>query len=222
MPVVGVLARAGTPDDSAVFVDIKTAWVIAGIGHGHTDLTDPSSRAMSPNAARMESLPTRPSSPTTRSPRRISDLPLPLHTAELPMTSIIAAPHSEKDRTLSKWAIQRRGELPSCSCPRKSSRSSWGSSSSQALLRCSFLLVLVSHGALRRPGDSPLAAHPQGGESDDVPYRLRPADHLLDPGGRTRHRSQCSPPPWRGCLAAGDRRWPPGCSSRRRGENWGT
>ncbi len=38
MPVVGVLAPTGTPDDEAVFVDIKTTWVIAGIGHGHADV----------------------------------------------------------------------------------------------------------------------------------------------------------------------------------------
>jgi len=33
--VVGVLAPSGTADDEAVFVSVKTAWVIAGIGHGH-------------------------------------------------------------------------------------------------------------------------------------------------------------------------------------------
>ncbi|MFO7804943.1 MAG: ABC transporter permease [Paracoccaceae bacterium] len=33
--IVGVLAATGTADDEAVFVDIKTSWVIAGIGHGH-------------------------------------------------------------------------------------------------------------------------------------------------------------------------------------------
>ncbi len=38
MRVVGILARAGTPDDDAVFVDLKTAWVIEGIGHGHKDM----------------------------------------------------------------------------------------------------------------------------------------------------------------------------------------
>jgi putative ABC transport system permease protein len=38
MRVTGVLAPAGTPDDRAVLVDTKTAWVIDGIGHGHTDL----------------------------------------------------------------------------------------------------------------------------------------------------------------------------------------
>ncbi|MEM6634497.1 MAG: ABC transporter permease [Pseudomonadota bacterium] len=38
MPVVGVLAKTNTPDDGAIFVDIKTAWVIQGIGHGHEDV----------------------------------------------------------------------------------------------------------------------------------------------------------------------------------------
>ena len=39
MKVVGVLDRAHTSDDLAVFVDLKTAWVIQGLGHGHQDVT---------------------------------------------------------------------------------------------------------------------------------------------------------------------------------------
>jgi len=38
MNVVGVLEPAYSPDDQAVFVDIKTNWVIMGLGHGHEDL----------------------------------------------------------------------------------------------------------------------------------------------------------------------------------------
>ncbi len=37
MNVVGILEPTGTPDDDAVFVDVKTTWVIAGLGHGHED-----------------------------------------------------------------------------------------------------------------------------------------------------------------------------------------
>lgn len=42
--VVGTLGRGFTPDDDAVFVDLKTAWIIEGIGHGHQDVAqaDPS------------------------------------------------------------------------------------------------------------------------------------------------------------------------------------
>jgi len=42
MKVVGVLAPSGLPDDRAVFVDVRTVWVIQGLAHGHNDLTDPS------------------------------------------------------------------------------------------------------------------------------------------------------------------------------------
>ncbi|MGI9330498.1 MAG: ABC transporter permease [Gammaproteobacteria bacterium] len=38
--VAGVLAAAGTPDDEAVFVDLRTAWIIGGLGHGHENLAD--------------------------------------------------------------------------------------------------------------------------------------------------------------------------------------
>lgn len=39
MKVAGVLARSHTTDDLAVFVDLKTAWIIQGMGHGHEDVT---------------------------------------------------------------------------------------------------------------------------------------------------------------------------------------
>jgi len=39
MKIVGVLNKTHSPDDRAVFVDIKTAWVIQGLGHGHEDLS---------------------------------------------------------------------------------------------------------------------------------------------------------------------------------------
>ena len=39
MKVVGILNKSHTSDDLAVFVDLKTAWVIQGLGHGHQDVT---------------------------------------------------------------------------------------------------------------------------------------------------------------------------------------
>jgi putative ABC transport system permease protein len=41
MEVVGVLAYSDSPDDDAIFVDVKTTWVIEGLGHGHQDLSRP-------------------------------------------------------------------------------------------------------------------------------------------------------------------------------------
>jgi putative ABC transport system permease protein len=37
--VTGILAATGSPDDEAVFTDLKTAWVLNGDGHGHDDVT---------------------------------------------------------------------------------------------------------------------------------------------------------------------------------------
>lgn len=38
MKIVGVLGPSWTADDDAVFVDVRTAWIIQGLGHGHQDL----------------------------------------------------------------------------------------------------------------------------------------------------------------------------------------
>jgi len=38
MPVVGVLEPTGEADDDAVFVDIKSTWVISGLAHGHDNV----------------------------------------------------------------------------------------------------------------------------------------------------------------------------------------
>lgn len=37
MNVCGVLAGSGSADDDAVFVDLKTAWILEGLSHGHGD-----------------------------------------------------------------------------------------------------------------------------------------------------------------------------------------
>jgi putative ABC transport system permease protein len=38
MEVVGILEASDSPDDLAVFTDLKTNWIIMGLGHGHQDL----------------------------------------------------------------------------------------------------------------------------------------------------------------------------------------
>lgn len=40
MKVVGLLAESDSPDDLGVFTDVKTSWVIMGLGHGHQDLVE--------------------------------------------------------------------------------------------------------------------------------------------------------------------------------------
>jgi putative ABC transport system permease protein len=45
MSVVGVLEPSYNADDEAIFVDVKTAWVIQGLVHGHQDLAAPEAAA---------------------------------------------------------------------------------------------------------------------------------------------------------------------------------
>jgi putative ABC transport system permease protein len=43
MKVVGILQPSLTPDDQAILTDLKTTWVIEGLGHGHQDLNEAAS-----------------------------------------------------------------------------------------------------------------------------------------------------------------------------------
>ena len=40
MDVVGILEPSASPDDEAVFTDLKTNWIIMGLGHGHMDVVN--------------------------------------------------------------------------------------------------------------------------------------------------------------------------------------
>jgi putative ABC transport system permease protein len=45
MRVAGVLGFSDTADDDAIFVDVRTTWIIQGLGHGHQDLNRPEAAA---------------------------------------------------------------------------------------------------------------------------------------------------------------------------------
>lgn len=54
LQVVGVLEPTGTADDGALFADVKTAWALDGILHGHEEVTR--DLALNPDAAEEEGL----------------------------------------------------------------------------------------------------------------------------------------------------------------------
>ena len=101
MPVVGVLAAKGTPDDEAVFVDLKTTWVISGLAHGHQDVTVP--EAASGVLSRTEDNVVANASVlsyTEITPDNIDSFHFHGDIADFPLTAIIAVPNSEKSGTL--------------------------------------------------------------------------------------------------------------------------
>ncbi|MHC4450281.1 MAG: ABC transporter permease [Planctomycetota bacterium] len=101
MQVAGVLARTHGPDDRAVFVDIKTAWVIEGLGHGHRDLAEPGAQG---------DLLNRDGNTFTANPKlttfqeitsdNVGSFHFHGELATHPITAVLALPPSEKSKAL--------------------------------------------------------------------------------------------------------------------------
>ena len=89
MRISGVLEPSGQVDDQAIFVDVRTTWVIAGLGHGH----DPSAHA----------------DPGLHS-AAVNEVVITKDNAhlfhfhedddEMPLSAVIVVPETDKDRTL--------------------------------------------------------------------------------------------------------------------------
>ncbi|MHC4955617.1 MAG: ABC transporter permease [Planctomycetota bacterium] len=101
MRVTGVLARTGSPDDEAVFVDVRTSWVIAGYGHGHRDLDaagaegrvlERKGNRITANASVVQF--------NEITEANLASFHFHGSSGDQPVTAILAAPHSEKSRTL--------------------------------------------------------------------------------------------------------------------------
>ncbi|WP_308916356.1 ABC transporter permease [Jannaschia sp. LMIT008] len=92
MDVVGVLAPTGTPDDDAVFVDIKTAWVIAGIGHGHDDILVEGEDAAAAAARAVQF--------ARITPENIDSFHFHGDPAGYPVTAVVVAPYDERSATI--------------------------------------------------------------------------------------------------------------------------
>ena len=114
MSIVGVLAASGSPDDDAVFTDIKTTWIIAGIGHGHTDLDNPDASGFVAERDG-QSITANPAvfSYNEITPDNIESFHFHSSRAELPISSIIAIPNSDKDRTLltARYSVAEKTQL---------------------------------------------------------------------------------------------------------------
>ena len=101
MTIAGVLDFAGTADDDAVFVDVRTSWIIQGLGHGHTDLAEPEAGAAVLN--RRDNVVTANASLTQYAeitPENIAAFHFHGSDETFPLTSIIAVPPDQKNATL--------------------------------------------------------------------------------------------------------------------------
>jgi putative ABC transport system permease protein len=96
MRITGQLAPNGTADDDAIFVDLKTAWLIEGRAHGHDDLTTlPLDQLINPNRDTLVA------SPAVRlfnevTPQNIRSFHFHGHFPDYPVTSALIFPHDAK------------------------------------------------------------------------------------------------------------------------------
>jgi zinc transport system substrate-binding protein len=100
MHVVGVLAPTGTADDAAVFVDLKTVWLIMGIMHGHEDATkaDPSLLLSRDSGNVTASAALLPYQEVT--PENIGTFHMHGDPATFPAGAIIIVPHDQKSAAI--------------------------------------------------------------------------------------------------------------------------
>ena len=101
MKVSGVLGKSHSADDLAVFVDLKTAWVIQGLGHGHenvTQLQDPNLvlKRTEKNVATTAKL----YQYTEITEQNINSFHFHGDPSKYPITAVIAVPYSEKSGTI--------------------------------------------------------------------------------------------------------------------------
>ncbi len=111
LSIVGVFAPTGTADDNAVFVDLKTAWIVDGVGHGHdpkaTDDTvlkrEPDRIVFNEKVRKHERI----------TPKNLRTFHFHAPPAELPLTSILVLPHEDKSATKLKgrYRVSKTGQL---------------------------------------------------------------------------------------------------------------
>jgi putative ABC transport system permease protein len=111
MNVSGVLGKSHSADDLAVFVDLKTAWVIQGLGHGHEDvtrLTDPTliyKRTQSNVAATAKLY-----HYTEITKDNIESFHFHGNLAGYPLTAVIVVPYNEKSGTILRGRYLAKNE----------------------------------------------------------------------------------------------------------------
>jgi len=92
LTIAGVFAPNGTADDRAVFVEMKTVWIIAGIGHGHDAVQSVNGQSVvaSPAIQQFNRI----------TPENIDTFHLHQNTALLPASAVLVVPYDAKSAAI--------------------------------------------------------------------------------------------------------------------------
>jgi len=103
MHIAGVLQNSDSPDDRAVFADLKTTWIIEGLGHGHQDLGEIEDESVvlesNGNQIRANAKLTYYNEITDQN---VESFHFHGDTAKFPLTAVIAVPSDAKSETILK------------------------------------------------------------------------------------------------------------------------
>lgn len=103
LTVSGILEPSTTADDRAIFVDVKTAWIMDGLGHGHEDVTseegrrlliDDDGQNLTAGSGLVEHV--------TIDRKNVDEFHFHGDTDEFPLTALILVPRGEMERVLLK------------------------------------------------------------------------------------------------------------------------
>lgn len=101
MRITGILAPNRSPDDEAIFVDLKSAWIIEGLAHGHEELSrsetlevqsDSRGEFLRANASVIEF--------NEVTDTNVGDFHFHGDRGNYPLSSVILVPHDQKQRAL--------------------------------------------------------------------------------------------------------------------------
>ncbi len=102
MRIVGVLARTGTPDDHAAFVDIRTAWLLEGLMHGHAPPRHADPRMVMGEVESNIVLNSAIRELNEITPDNASNFHLHADERDMPLTCVLFFPDSDKNATIVK------------------------------------------------------------------------------------------------------------------------
>ena len=92
--ITGLLEKQHTPDDQAIFIDLKTAWIIEGLGHGHEPPAPPSAHGANP------AIQGSPATYTEITPENLASFHFHGDPGTYPISAVLAVPDNHRVATL--------------------------------------------------------------------------------------------------------------------------
>lgn len=115
--VAGVLARSHSPDDAAVFVDLKTAWIMEGIGHGHDDVAEADKDVLLESEGEAVVASAAVPKYTEVTDENIDSFHFHGDPDDFPATAIVAAPTDDRSKAVLRGLYLAPGERLQCLDP---------------------------------------------------------------------------------------------------------